>query len=70
MGYIMSLHMARALGNYGIAECDRSTCAVLKVDTPDPVKGTVPAPSHAGLGISINEDVYRLNNAPTEIVIS
>jgi len=69
MGYIMSLHMARALGNYGIAECDRSTCEVLKVDTPDPIRGAVPAPSKAGLGISIDEDVYRLKNAPTEIVI-
>lgn len=57
MGYIMSVHLARALGNYGIVESDRSTCDVLKVDTPDPVKGTVPAPSKPGLGISINEDV-------------
>jgi D-galactarolactone cycloisomerase len=70
MGYIMSLHMARALGNYGILECDRSTCDVLRVDTPEPVKGTVPAPSKPGLGISIDEDVYRINNAPNEIVIS
>ena len=70
MGYIMSLHLARALGNYGILECDRSTCDVLRVDTPDPVKGTVPAPSKPGLGISIDEDLYRLKNAPNEIVIS
>ena len=70
MGYIMSLHLARALGNYGILECDRSTCDVLRVDTPDPVKGTVPAPFKPGLGISINEDVYRIKNAPHEIVIS
>jgi L-alanine-DL-glutamate epimerase-like enolase superfamily enzyme len=70
MGYVMSLHLARALGNYGILECDRSTCDVLRVDTPEPVKGTVPAPSKPGLGISIDEDVYRIKNAPNEIVIS
>jgi D-galactarolactone cycloisomerase len=70
MGYIMSLHLARALGNYGILECDRSKCDVLRVDTPEPIKGTVPAPSKPGLGISIDEDIYRMKNAPNEIVIS
>jgi L-alanine-DL-glutamate epimerase-like enolase superfamily enzyme len=70
MGYIMSLHMARALGNYGILECDRSTCDVLRVDTPEPTGGTVPAPSKPGLGIWINEDVYKAKQAPSEIVIS
>jgi D-galactarolactone cycloisomerase len=70
MGYIMSLHLARALGNYGILECDRSTCDVLRVDIPESVKGTVPAPSKPGLGISVDEGVYRIKNAPKEIVIS
>ena len=70
IGYIMSLHMARALGNYGVLECDRSTCEVLHVDTPDPTRGTVPAPSKPGLGISINEDVYKAKQAASEIIIS
>jgi L-alanine-DL-glutamate epimerase-like enolase superfamily enzyme len=70
MGFIMSLHLARAVGNYGILECDRSTCDVLRVDTPSPVKGTVPAPSNPGLGISIDEDVYRAKHAAGEIIVS
>jgi L-alanine-DL-glutamate epimerase-like enolase superfamily enzyme len=70
MGYIMSLHLARAVSNYGLVECDRSTCDVLRVDVPGPKDGTVPAPSVPGLGISINEDVYRTKQASTEIVIS
>ncbi len=70
MGYIMSLHMARAIGNYGIAECDRSTCDVLHVE-PLPIhNGVVVAPSLPGLGITINEDVYRLKHTASEIVVS
>jgi L-alanine-DL-glutamate epimerase-like enolase superfamily enzyme len=70
IGYVMQLHLARALGNYGVVECDRSTCDVLRVESLPLSAGYVPAPTMPGLGISIEEDVYRAKNAPGEIVVS
>lgn len=69
-GHIMDLHLARALDNHGPSESDRSTCDVLRVE-PSPLKmGCVPAPTRPGLGITIDESVYRDKHASGEIVIS
>ena len=70
LGYITELHLARALGNYGITECDRSTCDVFRVEPEDLREGTVKAPSLPGLGIVVDEDVYRLKQLAGEIMVS
>ena len=69
MGFVMSLHLARALGNYGILESDRSTCNVLQVGVKAPVDGKVLAPTGPGLGIAVNEEVYKRDHLAHEIVV-
>jgi L-alanine-DL-glutamate epimerase-like enolase superfamily enzyme len=70
LGSIMAMHLARALPNCSPVESDRSTCEVLRVEPLHFTSGCVPAPSLPGLGVSVDEDVYRAKLAPTEIVIN
>jgi L-alanine-DL-glutamate epimerase-like enolase superfamily enzyme len=70
LGSIMAMHLARALPNCSPVESDRSTCEVLRVEPLHFTSGCVPAPSLSGLGVSIDEDVYRAKLAPSEIVVN
>jgi L-alanine-DL-glutamate epimerase-like enolase superfamily enzyme len=51
-------------------ECDRSTCDVLRTDAYALRAGMFDVPSYPGLGIEIDEDIYKSKHEPTEIVVS
>ena len=70
LGSIMAMHLARALPNCSPVESDRSTCEVLRVEPVHFQEGCVPAPSLPGLGVSIDEEIYRSKLAPGEIIVS
>jgi L-alanine-DL-glutamate epimerase-like enolase superfamily enzyme len=70
IGVIMSLHLARACKSVPMVECDRSTCDVLRTDAYALRAGMFDVPSYPGLGIEIDEDVYKAKHQPTEIIVS
>ena len=69
IGHIMDLHLARAIPNHSVSESDRSVCDVLRTEAYPLENGCVPAPTRAGLGIEIDETVYRAKHVAGEILI-
>ena len=69
MGHIMDLHLARAIPNHSVSESDRSVCDVLRTEPLSLKDGCVTAPARAGLGIEIDETIYRAKHAAGEIII-
>jgi L-alanine-DL-glutamate epimerase-like enolase superfamily enzyme len=70
IGVIMGLHLSRAMPAVPLAESDRSTCDVLVTDGFRFHDGTFETPATPGLGIGIDEDVYKKKCQPKEIVVS
>jgi L-alanine-DL-glutamate epimerase-like enolase superfamily enzyme len=70
IGIAMGLHLARALPAVPMAECDRSTCDVLVTNGFQLHEGRYQTLSAPGLGITIDEDVYRKKCQPGEIVVA
>jgi L-alanine-DL-glutamate epimerase-like enolase superfamily enzyme len=70
LGAVMTLHLSRALPNYGPAENDRSTCEVFDLEPLKLKNGCATVPPGAGLGVNIRKAVYDRDMAPKEIVVS
>jgi L-alanine-DL-glutamate epimerase-like enolase superfamily enzyme len=70
IGVVMGLHLARAIPSVPMTECDRSTCDVLVADAFRFRDGAFETPSKPGLGIGIDEEVYKKKCQPSEIVVS
>jgi galactonate dehydratase len=70
IGFIMGLHLSRAVASVPLAECDRSTCDVLRTDGFQFRDGGYELPTTPGLGITIDEDVYSRKCKHREVIVS
>ena len=70
LGAVMTLHLSRALPNYGLAENDRSTCEVFDLEPLKLKNGCTTVPPGPGLGIMDRHAVYDRAMASKEIVVS
>jgi D-galactarolactone cycloisomerase len=69
LGMIMSLHLSKVSKAVPLVECDRSTCDVLRADWLQLRNGFFELPDGFGLGVAIDEDVYRHKYKKGEIVV-
>ncbi len=70
VGLFMGLHLAKAIKVVGGAEDDRSTCDAVVAKGYEYADGTYTTSDEPGLGITVNEDVYREKYQAGETVIS
>ena len=70
IGTIMGIQLSRALKPVPMAESDRSTCDVLITSDYRFENGGYVVPSKPGLGIGVDEDVYKAKCQPNEIVVA
>ena len=69
IGSIMAMHLSTAVQAIPMVESDRSTCDVLVTDGIRFEHGAMVLSSKPGLGITIDEQVYKAKCKPTEIVV-
>ncbi|MBI3680540.1 MAG: hypothetical protein HY235_09105 [Acidobacteria bacterium] len=70
VGLFMSLHLAKAVRSVAAAEDDRSTCDAIVAEGYAFKGGYYSVPDSPGLGIRVNEEVYRQKYKAAETVIS
>ncbi len=70
IGLLMGLHAAKAVENVTFAEDDRSTCDALIAEGYAFANGRYGVPDAPGLGIRVNEEVYRQKYRDQEIVVA
>ena len=70
VGLFMGLHLSKAVKAVGAAEDDRSTCDAVVAKGYEYADGTYTTSDEPGLGISVDEDVYREKYQAGETVIS
>jgi L-alanine-DL-glutamate epimerase-like enolase superfamily enzyme len=70
VGMFMGLHLAKAISNITAAEDDRSTFDTIVAEGYEFRNGHYSVPESPGLGIRVNEEVYRKKYGAGEIVIA
>ena len=68
IGLLMGLHVAKAVENVTFAEDDRSTCDAIVAEGYAFANGRYSVPDAPGLGIRVNEEVYRQKYRDKEVV--
>ena len=70
VGLFMSLHMSKAIKSVAAAEDDRSTCDAVIARGYHYKNGHYTTSDEPGLGIRVDEDVYREKYQSSETVIA
>jgi L-alanine-DL-glutamate epimerase-like enolase superfamily enzyme len=70
VGKFMGLHLAKAIKGVTAVEDDRSTCDVILAEGYEFKGGYYSVSNAPGLGIKIDEEVYREKYRTSEIVVS
>jgi D-galactarolactone cycloisomerase len=70
IGFLMTLHMAKAVKSIPAAEDDRSTCNVFTTEGYEFQDGTYTVPATPGLSLHIDESAYAIQCKGHEIVVS
>jgi L-alanine-DL-glutamate epimerase-like enolase superfamily enzyme len=70
VGKFMGLHLAKAVENVTAAEDDRSTCDAITADGYTFEKGFYTVPDSPGLGLRVNEEIYREKYEPKQVVVT
>lgn len=69
VGLFMGLHLAKAIQSIPAAEDDRSTCDVVIGEGYEFKNGCYTVSDAPGLGIRVDEEVYKRKSQPQEIVV-
>jgi D-galactarolactone cycloisomerase len=70
VGFLMGLHLAKAIENVSAAEDDRSTCDAVIAEGYSFSKGFYTVSDAPGLGIRINEETYTRKYRAKEVVVA
>lgn len=70
VGFLMGLHLAKAVENVSAAEDDRSTCDAVIAEGYSFSKGFYTVSDAPGLGLRINQEVYAKKYAAKEVVVA
>ncbi len=70
VGLFMGLHLAKAIRSIPAAEDDRSTCDVVIGEGYEFKSGCYTVSDAPGLGIHVDEEVYKRKSQPQEIVVT
>ncbi len=70
VGFLMGLHLAKAIENVSAAEDDRSTCDAIIAEGYSFSKGFCTVSDAPGLGIRINQETYTRKYRAKEVVVA
>ncbi len=70
VGKFMGLHLAKAVENVTAVEDDRSTCDAIIAEGYSFQNGFYTVPDSPGLGLRVNEEIYKEKYQSKEIVVS